>query len=320
MLEEIEKFNGLKAKYDKYQVVVSGVTIALILKNQFTHDSIAALLLGTESTIVYRSSPAQKAEVVNFMKLRTGSKVTAAIGDGANDVNMIQQAHVGFGLMGKEGNQASAFADYAMPRFKDLRRALFWHGRPYGLRLNNFVLWNLYKSVINATTKYCANFENGWSGDQPVDSILISLYNVLMTTWFIAWASVWDQDTSLRMYGNPDVKEKSEAMLRRDYMADLYTYTRFQLRQKKFSRLVVGYDSYAFLTGVVIFYIFYYSEGIMNVEGQTFGLYSYGAFATVVCVAIHHWQMFMNWRNWAPVLAALMCLSVGLSFVTLVLA
>jgi len=39
---------------------------------------------------VYRSSPGQKADVVNFMKDHTGKKVTAAIGDGANDVNMIQ--------------------------------------------------------------------------------------------------------------------------------------------------------------------------------------------------------------------------------------
>lgn len=54
------------------------------------HDDLADLLLDCESTIVYRSSPAQKAEVVLFMKKRTGSKVTAAIGDGANDVNMIQ--------------------------------------------------------------------------------------------------------------------------------------------------------------------------------------------------------------------------------------
>jgi len=51
------------------------------------------------------------------MKGFTGGKVTLAIGDGANDVNMIQSADLGFGLMGKEGNQAAAFADYALPKF-----------------------------------------------------------------------------------------------------------------------------------------------------------------------------------------------------------
>ena len=67
-------------------------------------------------------------------------KKTLAVGDGANDVNMIQSAHIGFGIMGKEGNQASSFADYAVPRFKDLRRALFWHGSSFGLKLGQVIL------------------------------------------------------------------------------------------------------------------------------------------------------------------------------------
>ena len=58
--------------------------------------------------IVYRSSPAQKAETVKFIRKRFGgqvgsSLVTMAIGDGSNDVNMIQSAHIGVGIFGKEG-------------------------------------------------------------------------------------------------------------------------------------------------------------------------------------------------------------------------
>jgi P-type E1-E2 ATPase len=68
------------------------------------HEEMAKLLVKAQSVIMYRSSPAQKADVVVFMKNNTGGKVTLAIGDGGNDVNMIQQAHVGFGIMGKEGN------------------------------------------------------------------------------------------------------------------------------------------------------------------------------------------------------------------------
>jgi len=236
------------------------VTIAIILDkvNKFIHEEIAELLLGCESAIVYRSSPGQKADVVNFMKDHTGNRVTAAIGDGANDVNMIQQAHIGFGLMGKEGNQAAAFADYAMPRFKDLRRYLFWHGRPYALRLNNYVLWCLYKSVINATSKYVANFENGWSGDQPVDNLMMALFNVTFTVWFIVFQSVFDQDVSFANNGNPDSDETSEKKLN-FHMSDLYVYTRFQLSKKKFVRLVVAYDLYALLTGVILYYIFFFS-------------------------------------------------------------
>lgn len=80
------------------------------------------------------------------------NKKTLAIGDGANDINMIQSAHIGFGIMGKEGNQASSFADYAVPRFKDLRRALFWHGSSFGLKLGQAILAGKLHSFINCRT------------------------------------------------------------------------------------------------------------------------------------------------------------------------
>lgn len=61
-----------------------------------------------------RVSPKQKADIVNMIRKRFPSKVTMAIGDGANDVNMILQAHVGIGIFGKEGQQAARTADFAI--------------------------------------------------------------------------------------------------------------------------------------------------------------------------------------------------------------
>lgn len=40
--------------------------------------------------------------------------ITLAIGDGANDVGMIQTAHVGVGISGNEGMQATNNSDYAI--------------------------------------------------------------------------------------------------------------------------------------------------------------------------------------------------------------
>ena len=51
-----------------------------------------------------RVSPKQKADIVNLIKNNYPKKITLSIGDGANDVNMIQQAHVGVGILGKEGS------------------------------------------------------------------------------------------------------------------------------------------------------------------------------------------------------------------------
>ena len=55
--------------------------------------------------------------MVKLVKTEAKGKKTLAIGDGANDVNMIISAHVGVGILSKEGNSAAAFADYAMPDF-----------------------------------------------------------------------------------------------------------------------------------------------------------------------------------------------------------
>lgn len=69
------------------------------------------------SIIVYRSSPNDKAQTIKFVMKTDPGCYTLAIGDGANDVNMIQSASIGVGIMGKEGNQAAAFSDYAIPNF-----------------------------------------------------------------------------------------------------------------------------------------------------------------------------------------------------------
>ena len=116
-------------------MIISGLSIQVAFENVFMNKEIAKLLIAAKAVVIFRSSPGQKADVVKFMKRFAENKTILAIGDGANDVNMIQSAHIGFGLMGKEGNQAASFADYAIPRFQDLRRALFWHGRPFGMRL-----------------------------------------------------------------------------------------------------------------------------------------------------------------------------------------
>jgi P-type E1-E2 ATPase len=55
--------------------------------------------------------------VVSFMK-KKGKGTTLAIGDGANDVGMIQTAHIGVGVKGKEGTQAVLASDYSIGQFR----------------------------------------------------------------------------------------------------------------------------------------------------------------------------------------------------------
>jgi P-type E1-E2 ATPase len=117
-----------------------------------------------KSVIVYRASPAQKAEIVAFIKHNIEGSFTLSIGDGSNDVNMIQTAHVGIGLYGKEGEQAASFSDYAIPEFKHLRRLMFVHGRGVGVKTVNFLAWYNYKSVLYSMISIFCNTNNGFSG------------------------------------------------------------------------------------------------------------------------------------------------------------
>jgi phospholipid-transporting ATPase len=71
-----------------------------------------------------------------------------AIGDGANDVSMITAAHVGIGIKGVEGQQASRASDYAIGEFKMLRPLLFIHGRESYRRNTALVLFNFFKNIV----------------------------------------------------------------------------------------------------------------------------------------------------------------------------
>jgi phospholipid-transporting ATPase len=72
-------------------------------------------------------SPKQKADIVRLVR-ESVNAITLAIGDGANDVGMIQAAHVGVGISGQEGLQAARSADYAIGQFRFLQKLLLCHG------------------------------------------------------------------------------------------------------------------------------------------------------------------------------------------------
>jgi phospholipid-translocating ATPase len=86
-------------------------------------------------------------KVVKLVKLSEMKPMTAAIGDGANDVSMIQEAHVGLGIFGKEGRNAARSADFAFAKFKFTKRILFVHGFLYYTRISIMVQYFFYKVI-----------------------------------------------------------------------------------------------------------------------------------------------------------------------------
>eukprot|EP01063_Lacrimia_lanifica_P013656 TRINITY_DN20283_c0_g1_i1.p1 TRINITY_DN20283_c0_g1~~TRINITY_DN20283_c0_g1_i1.p1 ORF type:complete len:1242 (+),score=448.93 TRINITY_DN20283_c0_g1_i1:93-3818(+) len=144
-LESFTRFVDLLG--ESVTMVIDGQSLELLmrLEEEFVESAGAAA-----SVVVARCSPTQKAEVVEIMKKHT-AKLTghranlrmAAIGDGGNDVSMILAAHVGLGIVGKEGRHASLAADYSFIKFSHCLRLITWHGRnayKRSARLSQFVI------------------------------------------------------------------------------------------------------------------------------------------------------------------------------------
>ena len=111
---------------DPHLFIIDGDSLDLALKHlesEFFHTAMQAL-----SVVCCRCSPTQKRIIVKTFKKYTKAR-TAAVGDGGNDVAMIQEADIGIGIVGKEGLQASLAADYSIKEFKTLSILLLWWGR-----------------------------------------------------------------------------------------------------------------------------------------------------------------------------------------------
>ena len=116
-----------------------------------------------KSVVACRVSPQQKAELVRLVRqhgsIQRGEiPMGLAIGDGANDVPMIQRAQVGVGISGREGLQAVNASDFAIAQFRFLRRLLLVHGRWSYRRLSKVVLYSFYKNIVLGLTLFYFSF------------------------------------------------------------------------------------------------------------------------------------------------------------------
>ena len=144
-------------------IIIDGSTLAIVLKEKAIADQFFRLGLYASSVVCCRVSPKQKADVVHLAK-RNGRWITLSIGDGANDVSMIMEAHIGVGIRGKEGTQAVRSADYAISQFRFLQRLLLVHGRWAYRRISWMICYYFYKNVILVFSEIYFAFFNGYSG------------------------------------------------------------------------------------------------------------------------------------------------------------
>jgi len=148
-----------------------------------------------KAVICCRVSPNQKAEVTKCVK-QFLKKTTLCIGDGANDVAMILEAHIGVGIAGVEGSQAVNNADFALTKFCDLERLVLCHGRWAYRRLGLACVYILYKNIAFCLIFALYAFYSGFSGQLLYDEWALSFYNILFTGAPVLFYGLFEQDVS----------------------------------------------------------------------------------------------------------------------------
>ncbi|XP_047545929.1 probable phospholipid-transporting ATPase IA isoform X7 [Vanessa atalanta] len=166
-------------KENEVALVIDGQTLKYAMGCDLKKDFID-LCVSCKVVVCCRVSPIQKAEVVEMVSRATGA-VTLAIGDGANDVAMIQRASVGVGISGVEGLQAVCASDYSIAQFRFLVRLLLVHGAWNYSRISKLILYSFYKNICLYVIELWFAIYSAWSGQILFERWTIGFYNVIFT-------------------------------------------------------------------------------------------------------------------------------------------
>lgn len=248
--------------------------------------------------ICCRVTPLQKALVVRLVREERQS-TTLAIGDGGNDVSMIQEAHIGVGIFGKEGTQAARSADYAIGEFKHLLRLTALHGRFCGVRTAGMINLSFYKNIFFTLTQVFFQVFAFASGQTFNNQWITSAFNVVVTS------------ASPFLYGifERDIDESTAVRFPSVYASN---------RDRKMFSLksVIEYTLlYGAWHAVVVFFGVYLTFGYLKIDypdGKDSGLFLVGFANSTIAVLMVLFKILLHSHtlNWIVLLS--MLLSVAL--------
>lgn len=240
-------------------LVVNGDSFTHITSDE--HNRLKFLELAnhaqTRVVVASRMAPKQKAEVVELIKNNLGA-ITLAIGDGANDVSMIQAAHVGIGIRGKEGLQAANNSDYAISQFRFLVRLLFVHGWLSYSRNIRLILYSFFKNIMLTFTQVWFNFFSAWAAQSLYgDGFFLNTYNLFYTSLPIMVISTLDRDLNPNELG---------------FFPDAYEYgrTKSHFHRKAFFTMICM----AVLESIPVFFVTWYSIDHLGYDAQSVAVFA----------------------------------------------
>lgn len=271
-------------------LVIDGRTLAYAL-DQSLEEKFLAVAQSCRAVLCCRSTPLQKSMVVKLVRNKL-KVMTLAIGDGANDVSMIQVADVGVGISGQEGMQAVMASDFALPRFRYLQKLLLVHGHWCYSRLANMILYFFYKNAMFVALIFWYQFYCGFSGSAMVDQWYLIFFNLMFSAFPQLITGTLDKDVS------------AETL---QQLPQLYVNGQNSEEYKPYMFWMNMID--AFYQSLVCFFIPYFAYADSDVDLFTWGtpITSLALFTILVHLGIE--TKTWTWMNWLCI-----CFSISLFF------
>ena len=275
-------------------VVIDGQTLALIEADEVIRKLFIDLAVLVDSVICCRASPSQKAYLVRVIRRKVKCAVTLAIGDGANDIAMIQEAHVGIGITGKEGLQAARTSDYSIAQFRFLLKLLLVHGRWNYIRTCKYTLGTFWKEMLFYLTQALYQRYAGYTGTSLYESWSLSMFNTLFTSLPVIFMGIFEKDLA------------ASTLLA---VPELYTIGH---RNGAFNLFI--YAFWVFLASteaVIIFFIMLglYGQALFTTDNDLFAM---GALTFTACIIVIATKIqFLELHNKSITCVIAMVLSIG---------
>jgi phospholipid-translocating ATPase len=250
-------------------VVVDGQTLSKIEADEIVMKRFFQLAIRVDSVICCRASPKQKAFLVKSIRTHVQDAITLAIGDGANDIAMIQEAHVGIGIAGKEGLQAARISDYSIAQFRFLLKLLLVHGRWNYMRACKYTLGTFWKEMLFYLTQALYQRWNGYTGTSLYESWSLSMFNTLFTSLAVIFLGIFTKDLAAStLLAVPEL------------------YARGQRHGGFNIRLWLGWTFMAACEAMIIFFTMYSLFGMCHINPSDIDTFALGLLCFTACVVV----------------------------------
>lgn len=293
-LEEVRRYSDDPRNVDTtpdISLVIDGRTLAMVMSPDL-RDRFVDLAKRCRSVLCCRVTPLQKSAVVKLIR-ETLKVMTLAVGDGANDVNMIQAADIGIGISGQEGMQAVMASDFAISRFKHLKKLLLVHGHWCYSRLANMIIYFFYKNAANVSLLFWYQFFCGFTANAMIDHWLMIFFNLIFTSLPPIMFGIMDRDLSSEMLlGLPELYRVGQG-------AGKYNFLTFWISM---------FD--AFYQSLVAFFIPY-----LTYRGSDIDIFAFGTPLNTISLFTILLHLSIEIKAWTVVHAVIILGSVALYFI-----